>query len=344
MTYPFEVAATDLEDRLEDLVDATFGDLQSQFLVLPRGPGFIEYPDFQQAYETLKSHTSGFTKLDIKRVWNALAADALVFVIVRTILGFSPPEWAEVAVSQTGMDIPQGAVRSMDRRVRSERRMFDKPGVLGETAGIRAQVLLNVAIQMLQAGAPPQPESMIHRLDKVDTADGLSSIQNAASLHVPYAMLLYERYLGRPYASHRDAVSELVGDLMENAIEQQLTTNGISHRKTARAERINGFDQAPDFIVPDEFTPAVVIEAKLTNDDGTARDKHTRLVHLAEMRDERERAGKPSFEVVACIDGRGFGVRRADMRKLIRATRGNVFTFATLDRLVANTTLQQFRT
>ena len=192
---------------------------------------------------------------------------------------------------------------------------------------------------MLQAGAPPQQQGMIHRLDKADTADGLSSIHNAAKLHVPYSMLLYERYLGRPYASHRDAVSELVGDLMENAIEQQLATNGISHRKTGRAERIKGFDQAPDFIVPDEFTPAVVIEAKLTNDDGTARDKHTRLTHLAEMRDERERAGKPSFEVVACIDGRGFGVRRADMKKLIKATRGKVFTFATLDRLLPRTLL-----
>lgn len=344
MTHPFEVAASDLEARLEELVDATFSDLQSQFLVLPRGSGFIEYQDFQQAYETLKTQTLGFTKLDITRVWNALAADALVLVVVRTVLGFSPPEWAEVAASHTGMDIPQGAVRSLDRRVRSNRQMFAKPNVAGTTTGIRAQVLLNVAVQMLRAGAPPQHQGMIHRLDKADTADGLSSIQNAANLHVPYSMLLYERYLGRPYASHRDAVSELVGDLMENAIEQQLATNGISHRKTGRAERIEGFDQAPDFIVPDEFAPAVVIEAKLTNDDGTARDKHTRLTHLAEMRDERERAGRPSFEVVACIDGRGFGVRREDMRKLIRATRGKVFTFATLDRLVANTTLQQFRT
>ncbi len=46
------------------------------------------------------------------------------------------------------------------------------------------------------------------------------------------------------------------------------------------------------------------------------------VTHLAEMRDERERDGKPSFEVVAYIDGRGFGVRRTEMKKLIKATRG----------------------
>jgi hypothetical protein len=51
----------------------------------------------------------------------------------------------------------------------------------------------------------------------------------------------------------------------------------MSYRKTKRAERITGFDQAPDFIIPDEFNPAVVIEAKLTEDDGTARDKVTRV-------------------------------------------------------------------
>ena len=36
------------------------------------------------------------------------------------------------------------------------------------------------------------------------------------------------------------------------------------------AERITGFDQAPDFIIPDEFNPVALIEAKLTEDDGTA--------------------------------------------------------------------------
>jgi len=61
--------------------------------------------------------------------------------------------------------------------------------------------------------------------------------------------------------------------VVENAIEAVLTEAGISFRKTGRAERLEGFDQAPDFVVPNEFNPRVVIEAKLTEDDGTARDK-----------------------------------------------------------------------
>ena len=155
-------------------------------------------------------------------------------------------------------------------------------------------------------------------------------------------MLLYERYLGRPFATHRDAVSELVGDVMETAIEERLSGNQITFRKTKRAERVEGFEQAPDFIVPDEFNPAVVIEAKITSDDGTARDKVARIERLTRMRDDWERQGRQPFEVVACIDGRGFGVRRADMRSLLLMTHGKVFTLATLDHLVEETRLRTF--
>lgn len=342
MTHPFDVAADEIGDRLDELVDAAFADLQSQFLVLPRGPSFIEFADFQEAYETLKTETGGFTEFTVERLWSAVAADALALVVVRTMLGFSPPEWAAVAESQTGTALPQGAARALDRRVRQERELFARSGVIQTLTGRRARALLEVAVLLLTEGAPSQRHDMLHRLDKADTADGLASLRNAANLHMPYAMLLYERYLGRPHASHRDAVSELVGDEIENAIEVQLSGRSITYRRTRRAERFPGFQQAPDFFVPTEFVPAVIIEAKLTSDDGTARDKVARLLRLAEIRDERERSGSPSFEVVACVDGRGFGVRRQDMRDLIVAARGKVFTFATLDRLVDATRLHEF--
>ena len=149
--------------------------------------------------------------------------------------------------------------------------------------------------------------------------------------------------MGRPFAGHRDSVSELVGEVMENAVEERLREAGIGFRKTKRAEQIEGFDQAPDFIVPDEWNPKIVIEAKITEDDGTARDKVTRIQHLAEISRQRRLQGLLGFQVVACNDGRGFGIRRTDMQKLFEATRGKVFTLNTLDRLVECTDLRQFR-
>ncbi len=164
-----------------------------------------------------------------------------------------------------------------------------------------------------------------------------------AQIGVPYAMLLYERFLGRPFAGHRDSVSELIGDSLENAIEEVLTRAGISFRKTKRAEKLEGFDQAPDFIIPSEFNPQVIIEAKITEDDGTARDKVLRIQHLAQLSHDEAKKGRPGFEVIACIGGRGYGVRREDMKKMLLATNGKVFTLRTLDRLVECTSLKAFK-
>lgn len=135
-------------------------------------------------------------------------------------------------------------------------------------------------------------------------------------------------------------MSELVGDIVESAVEAVLAKGGVSNRKTKRAERIMGFDQAPDFIVPNEFNPAVIIEAKLTEDDGTARDKVARVQNLRALRD---REGK-SYQIVACIAGRGFRVRREDMRRLLEATDGRVFTLETIDRLLDCTCIRDFIT
>jgi hypothetical protein len=145
-------------------------------------------------------------------------------------------------------------------------------------------------------------------------------------------------------AGYRDSVSELVGDSLESAIEDVLTRAGASFRKTKRAERIEGFDQAPDFIIPSEFNPSVIIEAKITEDDGTARDKVTRILRLCSLSLEGSTTGGPKYEVVACIGGRGFGVRCEDMKRLIVHARGKVFTMRTLDRLVDNTHIREFRT
>ena len=189
----------------------------------------------------------------------------------------------------------------------------------------RITALVETACDLIEEGCPSVAGDRLHRFSKADSLAGLSSVKQMADLGAPYAMLLYERFLGRPFAGHRDSVSELVGDGLESAIEEELSRAGITFRKTKRAERLAGFDQAPDFIVPDEFQPHVIIEAKLTEDDGTARDKATRVIRLCQMSEERARSGKGGYEVIACLAGRGFGVRREDMRQMIFHTKGKIF-------------------
>jgi hypothetical protein len=96
----------------------------------------------------------------------------------------------------------------------------------------------------------------------------------------------------------------------------------------------------PDFIIPDEFAPAAVIEAKLTEDDGTARDKVTRVQRLSTLRDESSQ----TYDVIACIAGRGFQQRRQDMRRLPKPTNGKAFTLATLHLLIDQTRIRGYQT
>lgn len=243
-----------------------------------------------------------------------------------------------MTTERTGVRVDQGAARTMDRNIRLKPLT---PRVLGTTlADQRLRAMIQAGVETLMVGAGPENLAVLHRLDKVDTKEGIKSLQPIADLGVPYAVLLYERFLGRPFASHRDAVSERVGEIVEGAIKDVLTAAKVSFRETKRAERINGFDQAPDFIIPDEFNPVALIEAKLTEDDGTARDKVARVQRLRTLRDE----SRKDYDVIACIAGRGFKVRREDMRRLLQATDGKVFTLATMPLLIEHTRIREYKT
>ena len=336
MRYPFEASLHEILEDVDTYVASVFTSLESEFLVLPKGKGFIEYDIFENGYESLKRNTNGFHELTPHNVVQAISETPIVVIVLRTMLGFTPSEWAYIATQRTGIQVSQGFARGLDRKIR-----LDLGSKLSQSATTqqRVRALVETACQVLREGKSDVDRSQLHRLDKADTHLGLESVQTLASMGVPYAMLLYERFLGRPFASRRDSVSGLIGDSLENAIETILFQAQASYRRTGRAERIEGFDQAPDFCIPSEYNPQIVIEAKITEDDGTARDKVTRIQHLSELSSRRH---KP-FEVVACIGGRGFGVRREDMRKLLVATRGKVFTRKTLDQLVEHTGIQQYR-
>ncbi len=358
---PFELSREELEQHLEQMVDATFSDIISEFLLMPAGDAFIKYPEFRDAYEVLKRQTNAFENFAAPAVQHALIENARVLGVLRAILGMTAPEWGELARSELNSDVTQGAARTLDRRCREDsayiQRAEQRYQAAIERAHSRNQTppeqpkslkrvadLVEIAIQYITRGAPLEQEGVIHRLSKFDTSSGIDSLRYTAKENVPYAVLLYERYLGRPFAGHRDAVSEFVGELMESAIEERLRNAGVSYRKTGRAERIPGFGQAPDFCIPDELSPAVIIEAKITSDDGTARDKVARIKELETQRNEHVAAGRPAYEVVACIDGRGFRQRREDMRQLLLRLDGKVFTAATLEYLICHTRIREFVT
>ena len=342
MPFPFEVPYEEVHAHIDIYVDEVFAALQSGFMTMPKGPGFVEYAVFETAYEALKRSTGAFRSLDPDSVLELVQSKPLTLIILRAMLGFTPSEWAEAATARTNVQVTQSAARTIDRKVRMTP---DTALSMNGVTGGRVRAMVAVACQLLTEGPTAVEEGFIHRLQKADTASGLVGISSLADIGVPYPMVLYERFLGRPFAGHRDSVSELVGDILEIAIEETLHRYGVSFRKTKRAERVQGFEQAPDFIIPNEFNPRVVIEAKLAEDDGTARDKVTRVQHLytLSMRDRTPKQG-PRYQVIACIAGRGFKQRREDMKKLLAATHGNVFTLGNIPQLVQHSRIKDFQT
>ena len=341
MQFPFEVDFGEIQSDPDPFVDAIFDCLESDFLVMPKDEAFVEFATFEAGYEALKRATRNFHDMIPEKVEAVVFEVPVSLIVLRCMLGFSPPEWAYYASRQTNRQISQGAARNIDRRIR----INPNTSLLRSTTTTQRHIraLIAAACHVLEAGASAVPPNKLHRLEKADTRAGLDSLRSLAQLGVPYSMLLYERFLGRPFASHRDSVSEIVGNSVENAIEETLSHAGISYRKTKRAESLPGFDQAPDFLIPSEFNPQVVIEAKVAEDDGTARDKITRVQHLDTLSMRGQPEDQPKFEVIACIAGRGFGVRRTDMEKLLLATRGKVFTLQNMEQLVTHTRLAEFR-
>jgi hypothetical protein len=339
--FPFEATFEEIKSNPDPYISSVFSCLESEFLSMPKGEGFIEYPVFEEGYEALKRATGNFNKISSSDIFTVIKTTPISIIVLRSMLGFTPPEWAYITSQHSGVAVSQGFARMLDRKVRINPLTPLKGD--GKTAD-RLRAMVEVACKLLIEGAPPLNKTSIHRLGKADTREGLGGIQALATLGVPYAMLLYERFLGRPFAGHRDSVSELVGDSLETAIEDVMVKAGISYRKTKRAERIPGFDQTPDFIIPSEFNPQIIIEAKITEDDGTARDKVTRIQHLSELSMVGQPPNQAKFEVIACIGGRGFGVRKEDMKKMLLATRGKVFTLKTMGHLVECSRLKAFRT
>jgi len=118
VSYPFEASVSDLRKHTDAYVDSVFSCLESEFLVLPRGPGFVEYSTFETGYEALKRATQGFKRLDADKALPVVQATPIAFIVLRSMLGFTPPEWAYVTTQRTGVTVNQGAVRTLDRKAR----------------------------------------------------------------------------------------------------------------------------------------------------------------------------------------------------------------------------------
>ena len=186
MKYPFEADENEILAAPEKFVSSVFSSLASEFLVMPKGEGYIEYAAFESGYEALKLATKGFQHLVPDQVFATVLHAPVSLIVLRAMLGFTPPEWAYVAGLRTGITVPQNTARSFDREVRLVTKF---PWRLSETNKPRVKALVETACAMLDEGCPPVPGDKLHRLHKADTNGGLSAVRNLAAMGAPLSLI-----------------------------------------------------------------------------------------------------------------------------------------------------------
>ncbi|KKZ12572.1 MAG: hypothetical protein TQ37_05300, partial [Candidatus Synechococcus spongiarum 15L] len=82
---------------------------------MPKGKGFIEFAVFEEGYERLKRATGGFREVTPETVGAAVYDTPIALVVLRCMIGFTPPKWAYYVSRQTGISVTQNAARAIDR-------------------------------------------------------------------------------------------------------------------------------------------------------------------------------------------------------------------------------------
>lgn len=325
---------------------AVLDTLQSHFIEMPRGSAFLERAEFEAGYRVFAEQTRCGSDLSSDALLRAIEREPRAWVVLRSILGFTPGEmfwvvWRETAGSGNGVNVSQTDARELDLAARRGEQLVFSPGKARLARERRRDELVRRALppiaNVLQRSAPEVESGSVHRLDKIDTRGGPETVAGLIrSGQVAYSELLYERVLGRPFATHRDSVSDIVGKMVEGAVQALLDEHLIDGRQTRYREKVATFPQAPDFLIPsDPGKTRLIIEAKLTEDDGTARDKAARIQTLRGYEDRRRATGDEPRQIVAVVEGRGFLHRTPDLQRMLEACDGHVYSLAELPLLVA---------
>jgi hypothetical protein len=292
---------------------------------------FYEREYFAEVYTAAEERTAGFTDLGVEQLAVHLKADPRILLVLRTITGLTKEEFAHstwLAGEVLGIKpLGAGKVDSMERK--------------GTSVTAKQARLVAVTLTQIMDGSlfgEPAHEELKRKQVKVDSEAGWASVPPLASNGVPYVDFLHQRHYGGAFRQIIDATSTIRGNVIESAVEAVFADNGVPYIRTGSnnqgdiAERFEITVQpAPDFVVYDNSgSLRAMLECKLTNNGGTARDKAFRFERL---RAESIRLG--GIPLLAVLGGIGWARVNDTLGPVIRDTEGRVFTLSTLQNMMA---------
>lgn len=304
---------------------------QPSFHFIPQDDAMATETAFNAAYQKLAEYTSDFTDISEASLIAALINAPEALAPLRMILGYTYKELAW-ATRLTHPDNPASESRLKNfERDTAPGSVMEKQAELVRTVVDTVIAIMNRTILQV----PESAQSLFHsKLDKRDTVDGWSTVADSAG-GVPYSALLYQRYVGGVWRQVQDAYSEVKGDnLLEQPIADLFDAHTIPYYRSgsgassaSQTSYIFGLSPGPDFILP-EKSPTVIIESKIAEDGGTARDKAARIINTAYA------AKRLGLLPCAVVDGRGWSERPTALVDVVMATDGRTYSLSTLRHLL----------
>lgn len=352
---------TDIPDTVTRIVEAESWDQRiAQIRLIPHHHGTIEHPTiyaeiarllyvphlaadfayihennfygreyFEQIYAEADEATAGFTRVTEDELTSILENNPRTLLVFRTITGLRKGEFAHATI-MAGEPIGLSPLSS------SKVDAMERSGTA--TSDEQARVAARTLSQIIDGSLFGVPSGdLVSKQAKPDTEHGWQSVRRLASNGVPFSLFLHQRHYGGSFRQVLDATSKKRGDLIEDAVESLFRNNGVpyirtgSHNQEDIAARFEvRVTPAPDFVVFDNSeTLRAILECKLTNDGGTARDKAGRFANL---RREATRLG--GIPVIAVLGGIGWARVNDALGPVIRDTEGRVFTLSTLTEML----------
>ena len=326
-----KAAASADTERLIELAKAYTAYLSPMFHLIPWDEQRIVARErFLAVYDAVVERTAQFTDITPEKLAEIMREIPAALIVFRTIAGYRAQELAYVVDTKFGVPLSEDAIRKYE--------LLDKP--LPEKEWERISFVAKALVAAVQGTLLPRPTAgsgFIDRSQKFDTEHGWSDVARFARSGAPYGVVLYERYLGRPFAYVVDALSGMKAALLEGPIAALLDQHGIPYYRSRPIDKIPGFEQAPDFLIPDKDNPEIVIEAKLAEDGGTARDKASRIERLSKTTEPK------GLLLIAVVDGKGFYRINDVLMPIMRITRGQTYTLQTLEQMMDLAAFQRHR-
>ena len=287
--------------------------------VVPWSDHILSEEAFRDLYRRTIELTRGLRSPTAEILVSTLRKYPPSLMVFRLMSGYQWEELSDIVEAVRGVRVRKELLQRVER---GQQELSEK-----EIEALASTVFDVIAGREMKLPESLDPARYRTRNAKIDTKEGWASVASAVEGPLDLGHLLYERYTGRPFAYVRDALSEAKGDILEQAIQTLFARERIPCVKI-EDNRLEGFSQAPDFVLPAREDPQVVIEAKLSEDGGTARDKASRIERILHDIGDRPVA------LVAVVDGKGFRRINDVLAPILSHTRGRTFFLSNLDQLV----------